>query len=106
MCIKFQSQTKPKTMPKVEVIFKIKAKSPIYEIVQNNLELFHKLDLKGVKSISTAIDHLTIYNTYKQYDWIENAKERKETVASQLKVTKKTVENALNLMNEIIEIKI
>lgn len=106
MCIKFQSQTKHKAMPKVEVIFKIKAKSKIHEIVDNNLELFHKLDLKGVKNISTAIDYLSIYKAYNQYSWIDNERERKETVASQLKVTKKTVENAINLMRETIEIKV
>lgn len=93
-------------MLKVEVKFKVKTENTVREVIYNNRELFHKLDLAGVKNISTAVDYLRIVETYDEYAWIENNKERKEIVASQLKVTKKTVENALRLMQEVISIKI
>lgn len=93
-------------MLKVEVKFKTKTKNTVRELVQNNLEIFHKLDLAGVKNISTAIDYLLIVNTYDQYNWIEKETERKQAVASQLKVTTKTVDNALALMREILTFKI
>ncbi len=93
-------------MLKVEVKFKVKTKNDVREIIQNNLELFHKLDLVGVKNISTAVDYLHIVNTYDQYNWIEDEAKRKETVASQLRITKKTVQNAINLMKQAIELKI
>lgn len=93
-------------MPKVEIKFKIKSEATIEDIIANNLELFYKLERAGVKSIQTAVDYLTIVQTYKTYTWIENESKRKETVASQLKVTKKTVQNALNLLQTEIYIKV
>lgn len=93
-------------MLKVEVKFKVKTKNTVREIVQNNIELFYKLDLVGVKNISTAIDYLHIVNLYDSYDWVEDECERKEIVASQSKVSKKTVQNALNLMARALEIKV
>lgn len=93
-------------MQKMEIKFKIANENTTREVVKNNLELFHKLDLIGVKNINTAIDYLHITNVYDEYRWIDNERERKDVVASKLKVTKKTVQNALNLMRKTIKLKI
>lgn len=93
-------------MLKVDIKFKVKTKNSVKEIVENNLELFHKLDLVGVNKISTAVDYLLIYNIYEQYAWIEDERKRKEQVASQAKVTRETVQKALNLMEAAIELKV
>ena len=90
----------------MEIKFKIANENTTREVVKNNLELFHKLDLIGVKNINTAIDYLHITNVYDEYRWIDNERERKDVVASKLKVTKKTVQNALNLMRKTIKLKI
>lgn len=75
----------------------------VEEIIGKNLEIFYKLSAVGVKNINTAVDYYMILETYRKYDWIENFKERKEVVAEQLKVSLKSVENALNLMAQKIE---
>lgn len=93
-------------MLQVEIKFKVATKNTVREVVSNNLELFYKFDLAGVKNISTAIDYLHIVNTYDQYKWIENECTRKQTVASALKVSKKTVQNALNTMAQVINLKV
>lgn len=77
----------------------------VEEIIGKNLEIFYKLSAVGVKNINTAVDYYMILETYKKYDWIENFKERKEVVADQMKVSLKSVENALNLMKIFVEIK-
>lgn len=90
-------------------ILEIKVNNPlsytVEEVISTNLEIFYKLSTVGVKNISTAIDYFMILETFRKYAWIDNFKERKEVTASQCKVTLKTVENALSLMNERIEIK-
>lgn len=87
----------------------IKVQNPnhfkIKEVIKNNLEMLYKLSLAGVKNINTAIDYYSILETYKRYNWIENKRERKEVTASQCKVTVKTVENALSLMESEIEMR-
>lgn len=75
----------------------------VEEIIGKNLEIFYKLSAVGVKNINTAVDYYMILETYKKYNWIDNFKERKEVVAEQLKVSLKSVENALNLMAQKIE---
>lgn len=77
----------------------------INEVIEKNLEMLYKLSLAGVKTISTAIDYYSIAEVYKRYYWIESNKERKELTASQCKVTVKTVENALALMESEIEMR-
>lgn len=77
----------------------------VEEIIGKNLEIFYKLSAVGVKNINTAVDYYMILETYKKYDWIENFKERKEVVADQMKVSLKSVENALNLMKIFVEIR-
>ncbi|MBT0552522.1 hypothetical protein D1Z97_03270 [Riemerella anatipestifer] len=77
----------------------------INEVIEKNLEMLYKLSLAGVKTISTAIDYYSIAEVYKRYSWIESNKERKELTASQCKVTLKTVENALALMESEIEMR-
>lgn len=77
----------------------------VEEVIANNLQLLHKLSLAGVKNINTAVDYYMILETYRKYKWISNFKERKEVTATQCKVTLKTVENALALMEQKIEIK-
>ena len=77
----------------------------IRELVENNLQMFSKLDLSGVKSINTAIDYLSICEEYEKYNWIKSEVEKKEVVASKFKVTVRTVNIALSLMRKKIELK-
>ena len=77
----------------------------IRELVENNLQMFYKLDLSGVKSINTAIDYLSICEEYEKYNWIKSEVEKKEVVASKFKVTVRTVNIALSLMRKKIELK-
>ena len=77
----------------------------IRELVENNLQMFYKLDLSGVKSINTAIDYLSICEEYEKYNWIKSEVEKKEVVASKFKVTVRTVNIALSLMKKKIELK-
>ena len=77
----------------------------IRELVENNLQMFYKLDLSGVKSINTAIDYLSICEEYEKYNWIKSEVEKKEVVASKFKVTVRTVNIALSIMRKKIELK-
>lgn len=72
----------------------------VKDIISSNLEVFYKLDLIGVKSISSAIDLMHIYKTYQEYLWIDKEMERKKVVAQACKVSVSTVEKALCLMNK------
>ena len=76
----------------------------VKEIISTNLEIFFKLDLIGIKSISSAIDLMHIYKTHQEYLWIEKETERKKVVASVCKVSVSSVEKALCLMNKNLKI--
>ena len=71
----------------------------VKDIISENLEIFFKLDLAGVKSISSAIDYMHVYKTYNEYGWIKSIQERKKVTASQCKVSFGFVEKAIALMN-------
>lgn len=76
----------------------------VKDLISSNLEVFFKLDLVGVKSISSAIDLMHIYKTYQEYLWIDKETERKKVVAQACKVSVSTVEKALCLMNKQLKI--
>lgn len=71
----------------------------VKDVISNNLEMFFKLDLIGVKKISSAIDWMRIYNVYQEYDWIESKIERKKVTASACKVSVGLVEKAIYFMS-------
>ena len=83
----------------------IENKLSVKDVISNNLELLHKLDLIGVKSISSAIDLMHVYNTFKQYSWIDSKQEQKKVTASQCKVSVSYVEKSIALMNKEIRTK-
>lgn len=76
----------------------------VKDIISANLEVFYKLDLIGIKSISSAIDLMHIYKTYQEYLWIDKEMERKKVVAQACKVSFSSVEKALCLMNKQLKI--
>lgn len=76
----------------------------VKDIISNNLEIFFKLDLVGIKSISSAIDLMHIYKTYQEYSWINDKTERKKVVADVCKVSVSSVEKALCLMAKQVKI--
>lgn len=76
----------------------------VKDLISSNLEVFFKLDLVGVKSISSAIDLMHIYKAYQEYLWIDKETERKKVVAQACKVSVSTVEKALCLMNKNLKI--
>ncbi|RMZ58967.1 hypothetical protein D1632_15490 [Chryseobacterium nematophagum] len=71
-------------------------------MVSDNLEIFFKLDLLGIKNINTAIDYLSIYETYQKYSWIKKKSDREKVVADQCKISVISVKRALLLMNQEI----
>lgn len=75
----------------------------VKDFISCNLEMFHKLDLVGVKSISSAIDLLHVYNIYNQYKWIKNKTERKKVTASACRVSVRMVEKAIHMMSKGIK---
>ncbi|WP_027378177.1 hypothetical protein [Chryseobacterium daeguense] len=78
----------------------IEKKLCVKDLISRNLEMFYKLDLIGIKSISSAIDLMRIYTVYQEYDWIESKTERKKVTASACKVSVGLVEKAIYLMNQ------
>lgn len=58
------------------------------------------LDRLGVKSISSAIDYLTICEEYDKHGFIKSPRERKGVVASRFKVSVRKVEQALSLLHQ------
>lgn len=77
----------------------------VKDIISGNLEVFFKLDLVGIKSISSAIDLMHIQKAYEEYSWIETETERKKVVADACKVSVSTVEKSLCLMNKQLNLK-
>ena len=74
----------------------------VKDLISENLEVFHKLAVVGVKNINTAIDHLLIFETYQKYHWIEKPAERKRVVADVCKCSVRNVGYALTLMNRVM----
>lgn len=76
----------------------------VKDIISSNLEIFYKLDLIGLKTISSAIDLMHIYKTYQEYLWIDKEMERKKVVAQACKVSVSSVEKAICLMNKQVDV--
>ena len=74
--------------------------SKIGEIIRSNMELLYKLDRAGVKSINTALDYVSITDTYEAYGWIKDKTERAEVTASRCRVSVRTVQTALSLLSQ------
>lgn len=74
----------------------------VKDAINDNLELFYKLDRIGVKNIATAIDYATIYDDYVKQSHIRSEMERKKTVATRFKVSVSSVEKAICLMRRVI----
>lgn len=74
----------------------------VKEAVQNNRNLFYKLNKCGIKNIETALDYLSIYEQYENQKHIDSSMERKKAVATFCKVTVRTVEIALQTMKRAI----
>lgn len=85
-------------------VLEIKNNDCVKDIISNNLELFFKLDLIGVKNINTAIDYLSIYETFQNHSWIEKISEREKVTAERCKVNIKSVRRARYLMEQKIDI--
>ncbi|QGZ15848.1 hypothetical protein [Elizabethkingia phage TCUEAP1] len=82
----------------------MEGKRLVYAIISENLKLFHKLERAGVRTISSAVDYILIFETYQKYDWIQSKEERKATVASQCQVSISTVNTAIRVMTTEIDI--
>ncbi|RMZ60065.1 hypothetical protein D1632_10780 [Chryseobacterium nematophagum] len=80
----------------------IKNKGTVKDLISENLEIFFKLDLLGIKNINTAIDYLSICETYQKYLWIKKKSDREKVVADHCKVSIISVKRALLLMNQEI----
>lgn len=78
--------------------------SNIKILIENNLPMLYSLKAKGVKSINTALDYIVIYQTYELFHHIPDKKQRKEEVADRCKVTTRTVEQALHLLDQPISL--
>ncbi|CAA7195445.1 hypothetical protein [Chryseobacterium potabilaquae] len=78
----------------------IKTRYSVRDLVSDNLEIFFKLDVLGIKNINTAIDYLSIYETYQKYSWIRKKSDREKVVADQCKISVISVKRALSLMNQ------
>jgi hypothetical protein len=85
-------------------VLEVKNNDCVKDIIANNLELFFRLDLIGVKNINTAIDYLSIYETYQNHSWIEKISDREKVVAERCKVNVKSVRRARFLMEQKIDI--
>ncbi|MGL5233838.1 MAG: hypothetical protein ACRC8Z_03650 [Empedobacter falsenii] len=74
----------------------------VKEAIDNNIELFYKLDRLGIKNLSTAIDYATIFDDYKKQSHIKSEFERKKTVATRFKISVSSVEKAICLMGKLL----
>lgn len=72
--------------------------SNIGQIIRANMEDLYKLQRAGVKSINTALDYISIADTYEAYSWIKDKEERKEVTASRCRVSVRTVHAALTAL--------
>ena len=64
------------------------------------MELLYVLDRAGIKSIAKALDYLSIYKVYESYSWLKEKTERKEIAAHHCKVSIRTVDTALALLQQ------
>lgn len=78
--------------------------SNIGDLIREHRELLYKLDKAGIKNINTALDYISIQDTYKAYNWIKDKGERKEVTASRCRVSVRTVATALTTLDQEIKI--
>ena len=79
--------------------------SNIGDLIREHRELLYKLDKAGIKNINTALDYISIQETYKAYNWIKDKGERKEVTASRCRVSVRTVATALSILDQDVNSK-
>lgn len=71
----------------------------------DNAEFLHTLNELGVKTIQTALDCLTIDELNTTFGYIKNKTDRKDRIADQIGVSRRTVDSALSLLKKSVKIK-
>lgn len=66
------------------------------ELLKENEAVLIKLNNAGIKSIQTAIDYLQIYLAYESLNYMNSKTDRKNRVAENLGLSKRTVDIAVN----------
>lgn len=74
----------------------------VKEFVEKNRGTLYKLSTTGTVNIATYLDYLSIYEQYESHKHISSITERKKVVATFCKVTLRTVDRAIALMNKSI----
>lgn len=74
--------------------------SRVVNLIEDNMALLYKLDLKGIKNISTALDYIIIFRTFKSYDFLNNKSQQIFETAEKCKVTTRTVSQAISILDQ------
>ena len=72
----------------------------VRNLIEKNLTVLYALKAKGIKNINTAVDYVVIVNTYELFNHIPDNALRKSEVADRCRVSVRTVELALQLLNQ------
>lgn len=75
------------------------------DFIAQNAEVLHVLNEAGVKTIQTALDCITINDLNDSMSYITSKTERKDRIADQIGVSRRTVDSALSIINKHINIK-
>lgn len=75
------------------------------DFIVQNAEVLHVLNEAGVKTIQTALDCITINDLNDSMSYITSKTERKDRIADQIGVSRRTVDSALSIINKQISIK-
>lgn len=77
--------------------------SKVVNLIEENMPLLYKLDLKGIKNINTALDYIIIFRTFQSYHFIKNKSQQKFETAEKCKVSIRTVEQAVSLLDQPLD---
>jgi hypothetical protein len=74
----------------------------VHEFVKSEIIILQKLSLVGIKDVNTAMDYLSIYETYMKYITIKSQMERIEATSIKCKAHTNTVRTAIKKMQEFV----
>lgn len=75
----------------------------VQKLIEENSEVLHLLNSAGVKNIQTALDYLAVSQLDKTMNYISSKTDRKNKIADQLFMSRRSVENALAIMRKEIK---